>query len=272
MRNTIFWLLAFLITASAAVYQRMTGPTYALRGEATLGSVHFKYHLPRSNEGRGDAPVEIKMVDRDVHGVLVYKKYKYNEPWTEIPLQRQREKLTAILPKQPTAGKLEYYLRLYRNQSMITIPGDRDVVIRFRESVPAWVVIPHIGLMFLAMLLSTRAGLEALIATGKTRRLVLSTTVILFIGGMIFGPLMQKYAFGEFWTGVPFGYDLTDNKTLIVLIGWLIPFFLALRGKAARIWILIAALLILVVFSIPHSMLGSELNYQTGTVETGGGH
>jgi hypothetical protein len=37
---------------------------------------------------------------------------------------------------------------------------------------------------------------------------------------MILGPVVQYYAFGEFWTGVPFGWDLTDNKTLVAVIFW----------------------------------------------------
>ena len=39
--------------------------------------------------------------------------------------------------------------------------------------------------------------------------------LLLAVGGFILGPLVQNYAFGELWTGVPFGWDLTDNKTLI---------------------------------------------------------
>ncbi len=39
---------------------------------------------------------------------------------------------------------------------------------------------------------------------------------------MILGPIVQKYAFGELWTGIPFGWDLTDNKTLIAFLFWIL--------------------------------------------------
>ena len=39
---------------------------------------------------------------------------------------------------------------------------------------------------------------------------------------MILGPIVQYYAFGDLWTGIPFGWDLTDNKTLIALIFWIL--------------------------------------------------
>ena len=59
----------------------------------------------------------------------------------------------------------------------------------------------------------------------------------------------------------PFGIDLTDNKTLFALIGWIIALIAGRGGKPARGWILGAAALTLIVFLIPHSVLGSELDY-----------
>jgi hypothetical protein len=72
---------------------------------------------------------------------------------------------------------------------------------------------------------------------------------------------MQKFAFGAFWTGFPFGADLTDNKTMVALIGWIIALIAGRKSKSPRSWYLGAAILLLVVFLIPHSLLGSELDY-----------
>ena len=100
--------------------------------------------------------------------------------------------------------------------------------------------------------------------------LALWSAGLLFLGGMILGPVVQKFAFGEFWTGVPFGFDLTDNKTLVTMITWLAAAWLSYKKKtSARVWILIAAIVLLLVYSIPHSMMGSELDYETGKIGTG---
>jgi hypothetical protein len=85
---------------------------------------------------------------------------------------------------------------------------------------------------------------------------------------MILGPIMQKYAFGEFWTGIPFGWDLTDNKTLIALIFWIIAVVMN-RKKERPLYTILAAAVLLVIFSIPHSVLGSELDYSSGKVTQG---
>ncbi len=85
---------------------------------------------------------------------------------------------------------------------------------------------------------------------------------------MILGPLVQKYAFGELWTGVPFGWDLTDNKTLIAFIFWILAVVMN-RKKERPLYTALAAVVLLLVYSIPHSMFGSELDYATGQVTQG---
>ena len=116
--------------------------------------------------------------------------------------------------------------------------------------------------MFSSMLLSTRTGLEIFNDAVRAKKLMFVTLSLLLLGGFLFGPIVQKYAFGEFWTGVPFGYDLTDNKTLIALVGWIIAAVMFLKKKNEKFWITFAAVLMLVIFLIPHSILGSELDYK----------
>ena len=111
------------------------------------------------------------------------------------------------------------------------------------------------------MLLSNRTALEALDANGRAYGYMLWTIGLLLAGGFIMGPLMQKYAFGALWTGFPFGMDLTDNKTLITMLIWLWAWFQNRKGRNRRGWIVIAGVLLIVVYLIPHSLLGSELDY-----------
>ncbi len=115
--------------------------------------------------------------------------------------------------------------------------------------------------MFGAMLLSTRTGLEAFNKEPRLKIFTVWTISFLIIGGMILGPLTQYYAFGQFWTGIPFGIDLTDNKTLIALIGWLLAAIMLRKSKKPGWWIVGASVLLLIVYLIPHSVLGSELDY-----------
>ena len=132
---------------------------------------------------------------------------------------------------------------------------------------PPAVLVAHIAFMFLSMLVGVRAGLAALFRPLGLRRLAWITLGCITLGGMILGPVVQKYAFGKFWTGFPFGYDLTDNKTLIMWVVWLAACtVVGLRPRPATKrgrWAVAAALLIMMaVYFIPHSLRGSTLDYE----------
>jgi hypothetical protein len=87
------------------------------------------------------------------------------------------------------------------------------------------------------------------------------TVIFLAIGGLVLGPIVQKYAFDAYWTGWPFGHDLTDNKSLVAFIFWVIALVVLFRTRENRTWPVVAAIVTFIVFLIPHSMLGSEIDY-----------
>jgi len=252
---------------STAVYQRMTGPSYPLRGKIELNGREISYRLPRTHETGKDCPISIETADPEIAGYLIYKRFNTADHWTTIIMEKKDSHLTAEIPFQPPAGKLEYKIILSSPYQEKSITGEEPVVIRFKGHVPTSVLIPHIFVMFAAMLLGIRAGLEALRKEGNPRLLAVLTTAFLVVGGFILGPLVQKYAFGVFWDGFPLGTDLTDNKTLIALIGWIAALIAGRKGNPARRWVLAASLLQFIIFLIPHSLLGSELDYSK--IDTG---
>lgn len=260
-RSVLLWILAVVITLFSAAWQRATGPTHPYRAKAELAGVKYSFSLPRSHGGSGDQEIRLHVPDTTVTGELVWRRYPTNEPWVQQPLEREGEFLVGRLPHQPPAGKLEYEIQLRKGQSTARL-SHRPVIIRFSGHVPAGALIPHILAMFLFMLFSNRAGLGALVGEKKTTAYGWTGFVLLIVGGFIFGPVVQHYAFGQWWTGFPFGYDLTDNKTLIAAIVWLYALFRSRGEKQARGAIVFAAFVTFVAFLIPHSAWGSELNWE----------
>lgn len=260
-KNAAFWIIAALITVSSAVYQLLTGPTYPIKGETMIDGSEIAYKLERSYETIKDYEIALKVDNEDIKGNLIYKRHKTNDPWTTVPFVRREDSLVASLPKQPAAGKMEYKVILSSQENEISLSGENPVIIRFKGPVPSAILYPHVIIMFLAMLFSTRAGIEALDSKSNPRKYALWATGLLIVGGLILGPVVQKFAFGELWTGFPVSSDLTDNKTLIAFIGWIAAVIAGRGGKPARWWVLGASILLLVVYLIPHSLLGSELDY-----------
>lgn len=260
-KSTLLWVIAFLITAGSAVYQRKTGPTWPVEGEKVFENTAIKYILERNHTGDKDHNVKIEVSEKDISGILYFKRYKTGDSWTKIEMDYEDNFLTGFLPGQPPAGKLQYYIELSKGFKKLDLPEEGPVIIRFKNKEPAWALIPHIFFMFAAMLLSARTGLQVLAKGKNIRKYAVWTAVLMFIGGFIFGPIIQKYAFGDFWTGFPFGFDLTDNKTLIAMAAWVFALIMGKRSKNEDKWILAASVVTFVIFMIPHSLLGSELDY-----------
>lgn len=260
MRKGLFWFLAVVITLGSAVYQRMTGPTYPLKGKAVIDGKEVKYKLVRSAETTGEAEVAVP-APAPIAGRLEWKRFPTEDAWARVALVRDGERLVGRLPVQPRAGKVAYRVYLGQDEAAPPVTGDDPVILRYKDPVPAWVVIPHVVIIFAGLLFAAAAGLAALDRKRNPRQYVLWTVALLFLGGFFLGPLMQKFAFGVAWTGFPLGTDLTDNKTLIAFLFWIVALVAGRKGKPARPFVIAASLVTLLIFLIPHSLLGSQYDY-----------
>ena len=224
--------------------------TIELNGES------YPAKLPRSGV-RHDATVSLKGLPADTEAQIHYRCYPTSDGYTTVDFCWKEGEWQAVLPVQPVAGKLQYYLTVGGKD----YPADAPVLIRFRNDVPAGILIPHILFMFAAMLFAVYT-LLLVISRKEYRRWLIITAVTLFIGGFILGPLVQHTAFGPWWTGFPFGTDLTDNKTLISFLFFLVA-LATLKWKYNKWVVALAVLVMIAIFSIPHSAYGSEYDYTT---------
>ncbi len=268
MKNVFVWILGIVITLGAAVYQRTTGPTYEKTLEVSIEDVAYSFELPRSHGGINNCPIELTIDDQDISGNIYYRKYPTNNEWLAVPMTRTGNVLKGELPHQPPAGKLQYKTELLKNGQSYILNDGKPVVIRFKGAVPVAVLIPHILFIFFAMMLANVTGLMAVFGKKQYRIYTKITLFLLVLGGLIFGPWVQWYAFGEAWAGVPFGWDLTDNKTLIAFVFWLLALLVNIK-KERPAYVVLASLVMLIIFAIPHSMFGSQLDPETGEIIQG---
>jgi hypothetical protein len=267
-KNALLWLLSFLLTIVLAVYQRLSGPTYPIRGTETLAGSKISYEFYRSwTSGKG-LPVRITISGDHRNALLFHRRYPLiaDDNWSVCPMAKNGPVYTAVIPTEPPAGKVIYKVRVFNGASDLWLHQGQPAVARFKSDVPMMLLIVHVIFMFAGLLLGIRTGLEAFNKNGKLENLVFLTLAVIFFGGLILGPLVQYYAFGALWTGFPLGEDLTDNKTFLVVVCWIAAFFLQKKGRG---WVIAAALLMVLVYLIPHSLLGSELDYKSQQVRTG---
>jgi hypothetical protein len=253
-RTVLFWIIAFLITVASAVYQRVTGPSYPKTGYADFDGKKIEYKLERSHLSTSNYVIELKTGDPSIRGTLKWRRnYKEREPFNQVEMTGD-DVLHAELPAMVPLEKVQYYIDLHKGTGDAVMLTDKPVILRFKGDVPILVLIPHILVMFFAMMLSTRCGLEIFNSTPNLLELTKWTIISLLIGGFVLGFLMNYYAFGMLWGGVPIGNDITDNKTLITFLGWLIAYYLIKKDVHPKLFAALAALLMIMVYSIPHSV------------------
>jgi hypothetical protein len=274
------WVAALVLMLAAAAYQERTGPTYPVEGTLEVAGVARGYSLPRTEITGTSLRIALPDPGEGSAGSVVWRRYPTDEPFTTTPMRRDTvaaggAELVAELPSQPPAGKLEYRVEVKAPGGVLRIPseaaaaaGEGMIVARYKDPVPLPLLIAHVTCMFLAMLVGMRAALAALAHPAGIGRLPWIALALMTAGGLILGPFVQKYAFGAFWTGFPHGYDLTDNKTLIMWLVWAVVCGVLWKGRArapvprlTRATVLAAALVMTAVYLIPHSLKGSQLDY-----------
>lgn len=259
-RKISIWLISVLLMLGTVVYQRLTGPTHPVRGSVEAAGARVRFKLPRSDEG-GERDLAIRVKAEGVAGRLEYCRYRSHDTWTSVSMIREGEDLVGWIPRQPPAGKVLYRVTLLLEDGA-DIPLTREpVIVRFRGAVPGALLWAHIVLMFATITLCMRTGLGALAREPRLGRLPLATFLTLLVGGGLLGPLVQLFSFGAYWTGWPLGTDLTDNKTAVALVVWAVALWRMKARPPARGWVLLAVLVQLAIYLVPHSLLGSELDY-----------
>ena len=271
IKKILLWVAAVFLALAAMIYQRSTGPTYEYKGYLEHNGESYKYKLLRSQETTDGAKIELPHFDAPAYNAtLNYKRYQTNDPITALDFQLDENNLfTAQLPIQPAAGKMEYFITGSIDGKTFQIPekGEDNIVLRYKDPVPDAILIPHVTMMIIVIIFGIRAGLGAAFDDGTMRKWTIVAFTSMTIGGMILGPLVQKSAFGEYWTGFPFGGDFTDNKMLIMWVAWalalaIIGFKPKKKEKVSRTTVMMAALVMTAVYLIPHSMGGSTLDYE----------
>ena len=184
--------------------------------------------------------------------------------------------LKGYLPDFGKGKNIQYAFEVRADSTTtVRLPEDEgeSLRLRYKGEVSTLVLVLHVIFMFGAFFFVVMAALCANelrkgIGTKKlTVKMVKWLILFTFIGGWPLGFILNKQRFGPMWEGFPFGYDVTDNKTQIMFVFWLMVVLLgwgSFIGRSPetdrfgdREWsvaVLIASVLSLAIFLIPHSL------------------
>ena len=136
--------------------------------------------------------------------------------------------------------------------------------IRYEGKASFILLLLHIVLMITALFFLIHALYYAMnfLLTGERIEAIVRSvnlgTISFFITGFPIGCIIEKQVIGNYWEGIPFGWDITDSKTLIILVLWSVFIFLKGKGiisdKAYASWVIINTIITIGLFLLPHSI------------------
>jgi hypothetical protein len=216
---------------------------------------------------------------------LIYRIGQEGE-FVQIPMSRapnQENVFTASLPHYPKATKAWYYIEAIKTTPdgdvTVTLPDDSQpdftpILLKYEGVVPLYVIIPHVLCNFSAIFFSALTLFSAIdVRRGKRTmkeavKFPLITFILMFLGFVPFGIAMNWFAFGVIWEAVPFGRDVTDNKSQIILLFWLATLILVkgtLLGKGEEknlvsergyfTMVIVTMIVTIAMYAIPHSFI-----------------
>jgi hypothetical protein len=136
--------------------------------------------------------------------------------------------------------------------------------VRFEGKPTFLLLLLHIVLMLASLIILIHALYYAIffLQTGESGEKALRSSIVgivtFFITGFPIGWIIEKQVLGNYWEGIPFGWDITDNKTLLIFLIWLIIIMLKKTDKislrAFARWVIINTIITFALFLVPHSI------------------
>lgn len=252
------WVIALLVAMSGLVFQRLTAPFYPEVLEETWGGATVRTQLERGASGRRGQRIVVEGTREDWQGEILWRSLELGGDYRHEPMTPTAGYMIGTLPLQPLGSRIEYRVRLLDGADTLSLPRFGTVVLRFKGEVSFWAITGHLLLVHLGLLFGVRAGLEALALGPHSRSYALATLFAFGLGGLLFGVMVKSSAYGIPWQGPPLGLDATDSKTLLVVLAWCLPPLMRLSGRRTRRWIVLAMLLSVAAFFIPHTILGGR--------------
>lgn len=182
---------------------------------------------------------------------------------------------SALLPALERGARIEYGFRLLGTDESLDVRPDttRFFTLKYKGEVSATVLVLHILFIFAAFffMVESMIGSASILARGEPREFTVAMTrwvvVFTFIGGWPLGIALNWQRFGVLWEGFPFGYDITDNKTQLMFLFWVVVMLVSWRSFFGRrtgrdlvsdrfyAWVVMAsALASLLIILLPHSL------------------
>lgn len=244
---------------------------------AELGNMRIEHVSVTEQVGPGGPAVSAGIVsDENIEPSILYSVVGEEETRRINMVHTGGGRWEAYLPHIEKGMRVQYALTVRgEDGSTVRLPEEEGsfLLVKYKGEVSPVVLALHIIFMFGAfyfMIQSLWSAIDIL-STGTGKRSAVSNARwalgCTFIGGWPIGFILNYQAFGPVWEGFPFGYDITDNKTQLMFIFWLVSLLLVwgsfigkgeekdlLGPRGFAFAVLLSYIISLFLFIVPHSL------------------
>jgi len=269
-------IVAILITLAILSVTRRLSTRRPRDIHAALDGVEVYHRTVTEQVGPGRPSVKVKVSPAE--GVVCSIEIRRGaEGKSTVQMESDgRGNWRADLPEWEKGKKIGYAVLVQSADGTLwRIPEEKQkyFIVKYKGRVSNFVLASHIAFMFgsfFFMVLSLFGAIRILKGIEDKRitvNLVRWVLFLTFVGGWPLGWILNYQAFGILWEGFPFGYDVTDNKTQIMFIFWIVTSLLAagsvfrgdertdkLGARGFALAVIISVLVSIGVFLVPHSL------------------
>lgn len=276
-------LAAILITLVLLALARKMTTVKSVHKTVDIGGVVIEHDTVPKKRGPGDAVIPVKVSGAE-KATLFYRIGEGDFQAVQMDLKEgESDVFVASIPHQKKGTNVWYYIEAQRQiedrKVAVTLPDGnsanfRPILLKFQGNVPSLIISSHVfcnfaGIFFSVLALFSAVDLKR--GKGTLKKSVafsLLTFTFLFMGFVTLGAALNYFAFGVLWEAFPFGTDVTDSKSQIALLSWLVTLFLV-KGtiwgknpsknlaseKGYSTTVIISFVITVAMFLIPHSLI-----------------
>ena len=272
-------LAGILITLLIFVVARRMSKNRPSEIEVAFGDVHIAHSTVFEHVGPGQPEIILNVTPPVEIDAVVRYRTPGEDVFETVGMSEISEGIWAArLPGKEKGSRIEYGFRISYEEvseagTSIVSSKTGNYLIKYKGEVSVTVLVLHILCMFAAFFFLVEALLGAfmMLFMGEEKEFTVAQVrwvlLFTFLGGWPLGFVLNWQRFGPIWEGFPFGYDITDNKTQLIVIFWIIVAAMSWKSFACRrtgrdavgpgvfaVSVIIASILSLALYLVPHSL------------------
>lgn len=276
-KRVLFGILITLVIFVVARRISMNRPSEVVWTGGGVTTTHMTVY---EQVGPGQPEIILQVDPPTEIDALVLYRTPGKEEFETAPMSEISKGLwSARLPAGEKGDRMEYgfkltWTTLYEEGGSSTCTDESGYyLIKYKGEVSVTVLVLHILCMFAAFFFIVEAilGAFAMLFMGEEKEFTVAQTrwvlLFTFLGGLPLGFVLNRQRFGPLWEAFPFGTDITDNKTQLIIIFWIIIAALSWKSFACRrtgrdaigpgayaTAVIIVSVLSLFLYLVPHSL------------------